>query len=353
MTRYADRHLSELRGRFQGGFKEAAEQVVELEKVGVDIALVAEAYSFDAITQIGYLAAKTSTIELGTGVVPIYTRTPSLLAMTAAGVDYVSDGRFRLGIGTSGPQVMEGFHGVPFDAPLGRTREVAEICRQVWRRENVEFDGKHYQLPLPADRGTGLGKSLHLINHPVRERIPITIAALGPKNVELTAEIAEGWQPVFYDPEKADDAWGDALRAGAGKRDPELGPLDVMVSASLAIGDDVDDRLAWAKPQLALYIGGMGARGKNFYHNLATRYGYGEVADHIQDLYLAGKKDEAIAAVPDDLVRNLSLVGPRGFIADRLGAYAEAGVTTLLVRPLPTDTAESVRFCEELVALAR
>lgn len=353
MTRYADRHLSELRGRFQGGFKEAAEQVVELEKVGVDIALVAEAYSFDAITQIGYLAAKTSTIELGTGVVPIYTRTPSLLAMTAAGVDYVSDGRFRLGIGTSGPQVMEGFHGVPFDAPLGRTREVAEICRQVWRRENVEFDGKHYQLPLPADRGTGLGKSLHLINHPVRERIPITIAALGPKNVELTAEIAEGWQPVFYDPEKADDAWGDALRAGAGKRDPELGPLDVMVSASLAIGDDVDDRLAWAKPQLALYIGGMGARGKNFYHNLATRYGYGEVADHIQDLYLAGKKDEAIAAVPDDLVRNLSLVGPRGFIADRLGAYAEAGVTTLLVRPLATDTAESVRFCEELVALAR
>ena len=313
---------------YAGGFLEAVDEVVELEKVGVDIALVAEAYSFDAISQLGFLAAKTSRIELGSGVVPIYIRTPSLLAMTAAGLDYVSDGRFRLGIGTSGPQVMEGFHGVPFDAPLGRTREVVEICRQVWRRENVQFDGKHYQIPLPADRGTGLGKPLHLINHPVRERIPITIAALGPKNVELTAEIAEGWQPVFFYPEKADEAWGDALRAGMAKRDPDLGPLDVMVSATLAIGDDVEDRLAWAKPQLALYIGGMGARGKNFYHNLATRYGFGDVANHIQDLYLSGRKAEAIDAVPDELVRHVSLIGPTGFVKERVAAYAEAGVTT-------------------------
>jgi F420-dependent oxidoreductase-like protein len=336
---------------YAGGFKQAVEQVVELEKVGVDIALVAEAYSYDAISQLGYLAAKTSTIEIGSGVVPIYTRTPTLLAMTAAGVDYVSDGRFRLGIGTSGPQVMEGFHGVAFDAPMGRTREVVEICRQVWRREKVTHDGKHYQIPLPADRGTGLGKPLRLINHPVRENIPITIAALGPKNVELTAEIAEGWQPVFFYPEKADEVWGDALRAGHAKRDPALGPLDIMVSASLAIGDDVEDRLAWAKPQLALYIGGMGARGKNFYHNLATRYGFGEVADRIQDLFLAGKKDEAIAAVPDELVRQVSLVGPRGFIKERLAAYAEAGVTTMLVHPLAADDAEAVRFTEELVTL--
>ncbi|SCX31146.1 LLM class F420-dependent oxidoreductase [Mycolicibacterium fluoranthenivorans] len=336
---------------YAGGFKEAAEQVVALEQVGIDIALVAEAYSYDAISQLGYLAAKTSTIELGTGVVPIYTRTPSLLAMTAAGVDYVSEGRFRLGIGTSGPQVVEGFHGVPFDAPLGRTREVVEICRQVWRREKVSYDGRYYQLPLPAGRGTGLGKPLKLINHPVRERIPITIAALGPQNVALTAEIAEGWQPVFYYPEKADEVWGEALRAGAAKRDPALGPLDVMVSASLAIGDEVEDRLAWAKPQLALYIGGMGARGKNFYHNLATRYGYGEVADRIQDLYLAGKKAEAIAAVPDDLVRHVSLVGPKGFVKERLAAYAEAGVTTILVHPLTDDATEAVAFAEDLVAL--
>ena len=199
---------------YAGGFLEAVDQVVELEKIGVDIALVAEAYSYDAISQLGFLAAKTSRIELGTGVVPIYIRTPTLLAMTAAGLDYVSDGRFRLGIGTSGPQVMEGFHGVPFDAPLGRTREVVDICRQVWRRERVQYDGKHYQIPLPAERGTGLGKPLQLINHPVRERIPITIAALGPKNVELTAEIAEGWQPVFFYPEKADDVWGESLRRG-------------------------------------------------------------------------------------------------------------------------------------------
>ncbi|MCF6385725.1 LLM class F420-dependent oxidoreductase [Mycobacterium sp. MBM] len=336
---------------YAGGFKQAVEQVVELEKVGVDIALVAEAYSYDAISQLGYLAAKTSTIELGSGVVPIYVRTPTLLAMTAAGLDYVSDGRFRLGIGTSGPQVMEGFHGVPFDAPMGRTREVVDICRQVWRREKVNYDGKHYQIPLPAGRGTGLGKSLRLINHPVRETIPITIAALGPKNVELTAEIAEGWQPVFFYPEKADEVWGDALRAGYAKRDPALGPLDIMVSASLAIGDDVEDRLAWAKPQLALYIGGMGAKGKNFYHNLATRYGFGEVADRIQDLFLAGKKDEAIAAVPDELVRQVSLVGPRGFVEERLAAYREAGVTTMLVHQLATDDAEAVRFTEELVTL--
>ena len=338
---------------YAGGFKEAAEQVVEFEKVGVDIALVAEAYSFDAISQLGYLAAKTDTIELGTGVVPIYVRTPTLLAMTAAGLDYVSDGRFRLGIGTSGPQVMEGFHGVPFDAPMGRTREVVDICRQVWRRERVQHSGKHYQIPLPTDRGTGLGKPLRLINHPVRERIPITIAALGPQNVELTAEIAEGWQPVFFYPEKAPEVWGDALRAGAAKRDPQLGPLDVMVSASLAIGENVDDRLAWAKPQLALYLGGMGARGKNFYHALATRYGFGEAADRIQDLYLAGRKQEAVEAVPDDLVRHVSLVGPRGFVAERLAAYAEAGVTTILVHPLGTDDRESLAFVEELQALTR
>ncbi|KAA0118276.1 LLM class F420-dependent oxidoreductase [Mycolicibacterium sp. P9-22] len=336
---------------YAGGFKQAVEQVVELEKVGVDIALVAEAYSYDAISQLGYLAAKTSTIELGSGVVPIYVRTPTLLAMTAAGLDYVSDGRFRLGVGTSGPQVMEGFHGVPFDAPMGRTREVVDICRQVWRREKVNYDGKHYQIPLPEGRGTGLGKPLRLINHPVRENIPITIAALGPKNVELTAEIAEGWQPVFFYPEKADEVWGDALRAGYAKRDPARGPLDIMVSASLAIGDDVEDRLAWAKPQLALYIGGMGAKGKNFYHNLATRYGFGEVADYIQELFLAGKKDEAIAAVPDELVRHVSLVGPRGFVKERLAAYAQAGVTTMLVHPLATDDAEALRFTEELLSL--
>ncbi|RAU89995.1 LLM class F420-dependent oxidoreductase [Mycobacterium colombiense] len=336
---------------YSGGFHEAVDRVVELEKSGIEVAVVAEAYAFDAISQLGYLAAKTNSVELASGVLPIYIRTPSLLAMTAAGLDYVSDGRFRLGIGTSGPQVIEGFHGVPFDAPIGRTREIVEICRKVWRRERVQYDGKHYQLPLPADRGTGLGKSLQLINHPVRERIPVSIAALGPKNVELTAEIAEGWQPVFYLPDKADSIWGEALAAGAAKRDPALGPLDVMVHASLAIGENLDERLAWVKPQLGLYLGGMGAKGRNFYHNLATRYGFGAVADRIQELYLSGRKQEAIDAVPDELVRGMSLIGPPGYVAERMAAFAEAGVTTLLVNPLSTDRAESMRFVEEALRL--
>ena len=336
---------------YAGGFRETADHVAELEKMGVDIVLVAEAYSFDAVSQLGYLAAKTSTIELGSGILPIYTRTPALLAMTAAGLDYVSDGRFRLGIGTSGPQVMEGFHGVAFDAPLGRTREVVDICRQVWRRERLTHQGRSYQIPLPPDRGTGLGKPLKLINQPVRERIPITIASLGPRNVELTAEIAEGWQPIFFYPERADQIWGEALRAGQAKRDPQLGDLDVMVGVSLAIGDDVEDRLQWAKPQLALYIGGMGAKGRNFYHNVATRYGFGAVADRIQELYLSGRKAEAIAAVPDELVRNVSLIGSRGYVKERIAAFAEAGVTTLLVSPVAADEAEYADFVGQLQRL--
>ncbi|AXN43026.1 Phthiodiolone/phenolphthiodiolone dimycocerosates ketoreductase [Mycobacterium marinum] len=338
---------------YSDGFHEGLDRVVELEKSGIDVAVVAEAYAFDAVSQLGYLAAKTTRVQLASGVLPIYIRTPSLLAMTAAGLDHVSGGRFNLGIGTSGPQVIEGFHGVEFDAPIGRTREVVEICRHVWRRETLRYAGAHYQIPLPANRGTGLGKALKLINHPLRERIPISIAALGPRNVELTAEIAEGWQPVFFYPEKAASAWSEALASGTAKRDPALGPLDVTVHASLAIGDDVEQRLARVKPQLALYLGGMGAKGRNFYHNLATRYGYGDVADRIQELYLAGRKHEAIAAVPDELARGISLIGPRGFVAERLAAFAEAGVTTMLVSPLSTDRREYVRHVEQLLGLRR
>ena len=336
---------------YSGGFKEAVEHVVELEKVGADIVLVAEAYSYDAVSQLGYLAAKTSTIELGSGVFPIYTRTPSLLAMTAAGLDYVSDGRFQLGIGTSGPQVVEGFHGVAFDAPMGRTREVVEICRQVWRRERVNYTGKHYQVPLPAERGTGLGKALQLINHPVRERIPVSIAALGPKNVELTAEIAEGWQPIFYLPEKAQDVWGKALAAGQAKRDPALGELDVYAGPVLAIGENVEPLREFVKPHLALYIGGMGAKGKNFYHALATKYGYGPQADRIQELYLAGDKDSAAKAVPDELVRDVSLIGTPGFVKERVAAFREAGVTTLNVAPIAATAADRVKLIETLRSL--
>ncbi|MFM1724028.1 LLM class F420-dependent oxidoreductase [Rhodococcus sp. PAM 2766] len=336
---------------YSGGFTETVEEVADLERAGLDIVFVPEAYSFDAVSQIGFLAAKTSTVELASGIFQIYTRTPSLTAMTAAGLDYVSNGRFVMGIGASGPQVIEGFHGVKYDAPLGRTRELVDICRQVWRREKVQYQGKYYQIPLPADQGTGLGKPLKLINHPVRERIPIVIASLGPKNVALTAEIAEGWEPIFFHPEKAQSVWGDALAAGTAKRDPSLGDLQIYASPALAIGDDVEPMLEWIKPNLALYIGGMGAKGKNFYNDLACRYGYEEEAEKIQDLYLAGKKAEATAAVPDELVRAISLIGTESFVKERVAAFAAAGATTLNVMPLAADRAGRVALIEKLRAI--
>lgn len=333
---------------YAGGFKEVAAEVADLERAGLDVVFVPEAYSFDAVSALGYLAAKTERVQLASGVLQLYTRTPTLTAMTAAGLDYVSDGRFILGLGASGPQVIEGFHGVPYDAPIGRTREVIEICRQVWRRERLEHRGKHYQIPLPDGQGTGLGKPLKLINEPVRERIPILLAALGPKNVALAAEIAEGWQPIFYLPEKANDVWGAALAAGRANRDPALGALDVYAGPALAIGENVEPLREFIKPHLALYIGGMGAKGKNFYHDLATRYGYGAAADRIQQLYLAGDKDAAAKAVPDELVRDVSLIGPAGFVRDRVAAFRESGVTVLNVVPLAGSTLERARLIEEL-----
>lgn len=336
---------------YAGEFAQAAADIADLERAGLDIAFVPEAYSFDAVSQLGYLAAKTSRIQLASGILQVYTRTPTLTAMTAAGLDYVSNGRFTLGLGASGPQVIEGFHGVRYDAPVGRTREIIEICRMVWRREKVTYNGKYYKLPLPEEEGTGLGKPLKLINHPVRERIPILIAALGPKNVALAAEMAEGWQPIFFHPEKSRDVWGDALAEGFEKRDPELGELDIFAGPALAIGDDVDHLLDLVKPHLALYIGGMGAKGKNFYHTLATQYGYGEAADTIQDLYLDGKKDEAAAAVPTELARAVSLIGPASCVKERVAAFREAGVTTLNVAPLAFETEARVRLIEQLRAL--
>ena len=224
---------------YAGGFRETAAELADFEKAGLDIVFVPEAYSYDAVSQLGYLAAVTERVELASGIMQLYSRTPTLTAMTAAGLDYISDGRFSLGLGASGPQVIEGWHGVPYDAPVGRTRETIEICRAVWRRDRLEYDGQYYQIPLPAGQGTGLGKPLKLINHPVRDRIPIILAALGPKNVEMAAELAEGWEPIFYYPEKAKDVWGAALAAGKAKRDPSLPPLDVFAQTALAIGDDV------------------------------------------------------------------------------------------------------------------
>jgi F420-dependent oxidoreductase-like protein len=336
---------------YAGGFKEVAAEVADLERAGLDIVFVPEAYSYDAVSALGYLAASTDRVELASGILQLYTRTPTLTAMTAAGLDYVSDGRYTLGLGASGPQVIEGFHGVRYDAPIARTREVIEICRAVWRREKLQYHGEHYEIPLPADRGTGLGKPLKLINKPVRERIPILIAALGPKNVELAAELAEGWQPIFFLPEKAQDVWGKALATGKSKRDPALGDLEVYAGPTLAIGENVEPLREIVKPHLALYIGGMGAKGKNFYHTLATRYGYGPQADRIQELYLAGDKEAAAKAVPDELVRDVSLIGTPGFVKERIAAFREAGVTTLNVVPVAATANERVKLIETLRGL--
>lgn len=322
---------------YAGGFKEAAQHASDLEQAGLDMVWVAEAYGFDGVSFMGYLAAVTERVEIAAGILPIYTRTPTLLAMTAAGVDALSDGRCVLGLGASGPQVIEGWHGVPYDRPLQRTREVIDICRAVWRRERIEYDGKAYQLPLPEGQGTGLGKPLKLITRPVRERIPIYIAALGPKNVALTAELADGWLPAFFDPDKAKDVWGDDLAAGTAKRAADLGPLDIAVSGMVAVGEDAAGLRDLARPLLALYIGGMGARGRNFYNDLACRYGYEAEAKLVQDLYLDGRKDEAAKAVPAALVEATTLCGPEGYVRERIAAHKEAGVTVMNLTPVATD----------------
>lgn len=333
---------------YAGGFHRAVEQVVAFEQAGVDMVWVAEAYGNDAATLMGYLAARTERIEIASGILPIFTRTPTLLAMTAAGLDELSGGRAVLGLGASGPQVIEGFHGVPYDRPLQRTREIIEICRKVWRRERVEYDGEVYQLPLPPEQGTGLGKALKIITHPPRTDIPIYVASLGPKNVQMTAELADGWLPIFFNPHRAQQVWGDDLAAGTAARSADLGPLQIVAGGAVGFGDEDAAREVRDanRPMAALYIGGMGARGKNFYNDLFCRYGYEAEAKEIQDLYLGGQKDEAAAAIPDEFLRETSLFGDPGFVREQIQAYRAAGVTALSVAPVgpdPISVLEQVR----------
>src|SRR5438105_15115306 len=318
---------------YEDGFHKAVERVVRLEEVGVDVVWVAEAYGYDAATRLGYLAARTRRVELGSGIFPIYSRTPALLAQTAAGLDELSDRRAILGLGASGPQVIEGFHGVAYDRPVQRTREIIEICRMIWRREVVEYHGKTYTLPLPPEQGSGLGKPLKILTHPVRERIPIYLASLGDRSVEMAGELADGWLPIFFWPERADSIWGAALRRGCEKRDPALGPLEVLAGGQLAIGEGLEHLRDLERPHLALYVGGMGARSKNFYNQLVCQYGFEREAAEIQDLYLTGHKKEAAALVPTELLDSLSLIGPEGYIKDRIAAFKAAGVTILDVQP--------------------
>jgi F420-dependent oxidoreductase-like protein len=311
-----------------------AAYVRRLEEIGVEYLWTGEAYSADAVSTMGFLAAVSRKAQIGSSILPLYSRTPTMLAMTAVGVDRLSRGRCILGLGASGPQVIEGFHGVPYDAPVARTKEIIEICRTVWRRERVVYEGSQYHLPLPAGEGSGLAKALKLVEHPVRERIPIYVAALGPKNVQQTAQLAEGWLPLHFWPERAHDIWGPSLDSGRARRGADLPPLEVVAGASLAIGNDVTHLRERDRPMLTLYFGGMGARGKNFYNDVLRRYGYEMEAERIQDLYLGGRRKEAAALVPDDLLAALSLVGDAGFVRERVAAFRDAGVTVLNVQPI-------------------
>ncbi|MDI6911822.1 LLM class F420-dependent oxidoreductase [Nocardioides sp.] len=334
---------------YGGNPRETADQVAGLEKAGLDTLWVAEPYGFDAPTLMGYLAAKTETVEIGAGILNVYSRTPGALLQTAAGLDNVSGGRAVIGLGASGPQVIEGFHGLPYDKPLGRTREVIEIIRMGLRRESLVHDGI-LTLPLPADQGLGLGKPLKLLNKPERPAVPLWVAALGDKNVAMTAEVADGWLPFLFLPEKAQEVWGDALARGAAKRSADLGPLEISAGGMVAIGEDVKGMLDFMRPMYALYVGGMGARGKNFYNELACHYGYEKEAKEIQDLYLDGNKRDAEAKVPLQWLEAGNLVGPASYVKERIAAFREAGVTSLQVSPASDDPAATIAQIKEWVS---
>jgi len=336
---------------YDGNPRQAADQIVGLEKAGLDLVWVAEAYGFDSPTLMGYLAAKTETIEIGAGILNVFSRTPGALLQTAAGLDNVSGGRAVIGLGASGPQVIEGFHGLPYDKPLGRTREVIEIIRMGLRREPLVHDGI-ITLPLPADQGLGLGKPLKILTKVERPSVPLWVAALGDKNVAMTAEVADGWLPHLFHPEKAHSVWGDALAKGAAKRSADLGPLEISAGGMVAIGEGPETKalLDFVRPMYALYVGGMGARGKNFYNDLACQYGYEAEAKQIQDLYLDGKKKEAEALVPTEWLEAGNLVGPESYVKERLAAFAEAGVTTLSVVPATADPAATISQIKEWVS---
>ncbi|MFD0059736.1 LLM class F420-dependent oxidoreductase [Streptomyces sp. NPDC056637] len=321
--------------------RQAADDAAALESAGLDAVWVAEAYGFDSPTIMGYLAARTERMKIGAAILNVYSRTPALIAQTAAGLDAVSGGRAVIGLGASGPQVVEGWHGKAYDKPLGRTRETIELTRRILRREVIDHHGIT-DMPLPPEKGGRLGKPLKILSRPVRPEVPLYVASLGPANVRMTAEIADGWLPTLFIPEKAHQVWGTPLAEGAAKRAPELGSLQVVAGGLLAIGEDAAAARDLARPNIALYVGGMGAVGKNFYNDLAVAYGYEKEAKLIQELYLSGKKKEAEAAVPDEFCELMSLCGPESYVRERVEAFRAAGVTMLNVIPVGPEPARLV-----------
>ena len=297
----------------------------EADRLGFHSVWTSEAWGADAVTVASWIAATTEQIGIGTAILQMPARTPALTAMTVATLDQLSGGRVLLGLGTSGPQVVEGWHGVAWGKPLGRTREYVEIVRAALQRQTLEHHGEHYDIPYSGEGATGLGKPLKLILKPLRREVPIYLAALGPKNVALAAEIADGWLPIFFSPYRFRELHGPSLEHA--REGFQVAPL-----CAVLVGDDVQQCRDMLKPMLALYIGGMGAKGKNFYNSLAQRYGYEEAAAKIQELYLSGMKGEAAMTVPDELVDEIALVGPKERIAERLEAWREAGVSTLVMQ---------------------
>jgi len=322
-------------------------KILEAERLGYASVWSAEAYGSDAVTPAAWIAARTETIHVGTAIMQIPARTPAMTAMTAMTLDALSGGRFRLGLGVSGPQVVEGWHGQAFGKPLAKTREYVEIVRSILRRDKpLEFRGEYYQIPYAGADATGLGKPLRSILHG-RAGLPIYVAAVGPRNVALAAEIADGWIPVFFSARRMAmfRGWLDEGFRASGREADTARDFDVMPMVPVVVGDDVAACRAAVKPRLALYVGGMGARGRNFYNDIARRYGYEEAAKRIQDLYLSGRKDEAAAAVPDALVDEVALCGPHERIRDQLTEWTASGVTTIMV----TGDTAAVRTMAELV----
>ena len=309
----------------------------EADRLGYSVAWAAEAYGSDVPTVLAWVAAHTERIDVGSAILQIPARQPTMAAMTAATLDTLSGGRFRLGLGVSGPQVSEGWYGVKFDKPLARTREYVDIVKQALRRERVTFAGKHFTLPLPD----GPGKPLKLIVHPVRAEIPIYLASIGPKNLQLTGEVADGWLAIFYSPDHAHESL-ELIRQGREKAGKTMDGFDVVPTTPLVVADDWKAAADTVRPYAALYVGGMGSREQNFYNNLACRMGYEAEAAEVQNLYLAKDYAGAAAKVPLGFVDSTSLLGPRERIAEQMQKLAESGVTTLTVSPVLQDLEQSV-----------
>jgi F420-dependent oxidoreductase-like protein len=330
-------------------FHDYSDRIARLERDGLNMVWVGEAYGFDAVARLGFLAARTERVVLASGILPVFSRTPALVAQAAATLDHLSNGRFELGLGASGPQVVEGWHGVPFDRPLQRTREMIQMCRQIWRGERLEHSGQVFDAPLPQGSGLGAGRPLRIMANDFRPQIPIHLAALGPANVELAAELADGWLTHLYWPERAADVWGPSLAAGRGRRDPALPSLEIAAGGTFAIGSDASALRDRARPQAALYLGGMGARGHNFYNDLGVRYGFAQEVAEVQRLFLAGAREQAAAAVPEPLLEAITVCGPVSYVRDRIAAYRAAGVTNLIVNPIGDDPVATFARVRELV----